>query len=127
MVFGYLLIVTLNRTLSANHIYYRKIGVKESFGSIDKTKFSDEAGQNEKAIANLNKAVRKAPNDLLSYIGLVLAYSYSGQPEQANSAAEEVLRINPKFTVAAFMKRSTVKDQSANDRMRDALIRSGLN
>jgi hypothetical protein len=46
--------------------------------------------------------------------------------EEARASAAEVLRINPKFTLELYAKRSLVKDRSVIDKAIDALRKAGL-
>ena len=80
----------------------------------------------EEAIVTLKRATQKAPNDLLSHISLLLAYSFSGQLENAQAEAAEVLRINPRFSVESYMKRSTWKEKGEIDRTIEAFRLAGL-
>jgi adenylate cyclase len=56
-------------------------------------------GRYEDAIAEGKKAFEIIPNDLSTPLGLVFAYAKLGRHEEARAAAEEVLRINPDFTL----------------------------
>jgi len=78
----------------------------------------------DKAIAALKRAIQNAPNDQLSHVSLVLAYSFSGQQEEAQAEAAEVVRINPKFSPESYVKRW--KNQAEKDRAIDAFHRAGL-
>jgi hypothetical protein len=49
-----------------------------------------------------------------------------GRDEEARASAAEVLRINPKFTLELYAKRSLVKDRSVIDKAIDALRKAGL-
>jgi hypothetical protein len=49
-----------------------------------------------------------------------------GQEQEARAEAAEVLKINPKFSVDAYAKRLTSKDQSVIDNFIDALRKAGL-
>ena len=83
-------------------------------------------GRYEEAIAALKKAIQKAPNDQLSHLSLVLAYSFAGQQEEAQAEAAEVLRINPKFSLESYKKRRTWKNQEEKDKAIAAYRRAGL-
>ena len=49
-----------------------------------------------------------------------------GREKEARAEAAEVLRINPKYSVDYYAKTLMFKDQSANDRVVDALRKAGL-
>ncbi|MGZ3614275.1 MAG: hypothetical protein ACXWMW_09450, partial [Syntrophales bacterium] len=53
------------------------------------------------------------------------AYSFLGRDEEAHAEAEEVFRINPKFSLERFLK-DLPYDQSRKDRVGDALRKAGL-
>jgi hypothetical protein len=49
-----------------------------------------------------------------------------GLEKEAQSEAEEVLRLNPKYSVDYFAKISPYKDQTETDKIMDALRKAGL-
>ena len=81
------------------------------------------AGQHEKGIEWCKKAVQQAPDDYIARIFLTTAYSMGGQLEDARAEVPEVLRINPKFSLAKAEKRANYKFK---DKMFDALRKVGL-
>jgi adenylate cyclase len=83
-------------------------------------------GRYEDGIAFSKKAIQKAPNDLIAYLGLTYAYSAAGRQEEAQKAAAELLRINPKFFLQSYEKRAAYKNQADTDRMIAALRKAGL-
>jgi adenylate cyclase len=82
-------------------------------------------GQYQKAITQYKKALRLAPNNILAHLSLAGAYSLLGRDEEAQAEAEEVLRINRKFSLERFLKELPY-DQSRKDRVADALRKAGL-
>jgi adenylate cyclase len=82
-------------------------------------------GQFQEAIAQIKKALRLAPNNILAHLALASAYSFLGRDEEAHAEAEEVFRINPKFSLERFLK-DLPYDQSRKDRVGDALRKAGL-
>ncbi len=80
-------------------------------------------GQYEEAIKWCEKAVRQDPDSFLTRLIMTMVYSQSGRLEDARAEAEEVLRINPKFSVDRWEKAVTGsnKEQSIA-----ALRRAGL-
>ena len=56
-------------------------------------------GRYEDAIVEGKKAFQINPNDLSTPLGLVIAYAKLGRKEEARTAAVEVLRINPEFSL----------------------------
>jgi tetratricopeptide (TPR) repeat protein len=72
------------------------------------------------------KAIERAPNDFWFHANLAVTYIMMGRDEEARASAAEVLRINPKFSVEFYAKRSLVKDRSVIDKAIDALRKAGL-
>jgi adenylate cyclase len=95
--------------------YYRHFGVALR-----------DSGQYEEAIALQRKALKNAPKDTIAYIVLISSASLAGRDEEARAAAEELLRINPKFSVAWVEKVSPHKDRTIVKRFCDGLRKAGL-
>jgi adenylate cyclase len=49
-----------------------------------------------------------------------------GREKEARAVAEEVLRINPKFSLDYYAKTLPYKDQSEKDKIIDAMRKAGL-
>jgi tetratricopeptide (TPR) repeat protein len=81
------------------------------------------AGQHEEGIKWCEKAVRQAPDDYIARVLLTVVYSWAGRDEDARSEAKEVLRINPKVSLAKIEKRANYKYK---DRMIEAMRKAGL-
>jgi adenylate cyclase len=82
--------------------------------------------QYEKAISIWNKTLERNPDYLFAYMGLTIAYSWNGSEDQARQAAKNVLRINPKFSVGYWEKRSHHKDRALAEQILDAWRKAGL-
>jgi len=73
------------------------------------------------------KGIQRAPDHITAHIGLGTAYSLMGREEEARVEAEEVLRINPKFSLDHFVKTAApYKDQSEVDKIINAMRKAGL-
>ena len=83
-------------------------------------------GRFEEAVSAHKKAIQRTPNFLWSHMMLTATYSMMGRDEEARAEAAEVLRINPKFSADFFAKTSVIKDQSAKDKIFNALRKAGL-
>jgi TolB-like protein/Flp pilus assembly protein TadD len=83
-------------------------------------------GQYEEAITWCEKAVRREPNDLLARVMMTVVYSLSGQDEKARAEADEVLRIQPKFTLDKFKKKLTYKREVDSELFLSALRKAGI-
>jgi adenylate cyclase len=66
-------------------------------------------GKYDEATNWCEKAVRLEPDDLLARTMMTVVYSLSGQDDKARAEADEVLRIQPKFTLDKFKKKLTYK------------------
>jgi tetratricopeptide (TPR) repeat protein len=82
--------------------------------------------QYDKSISTWNEAIERNPDYLFAYMGLTNAYWFAGLEDQAKQAAKHVLRINPKFTVGFWRKRSFLKDESLKEKVFDAWRKAGL-
>jgi adenylate cyclase len=83
-------------------------------------------GQFEDAVSGFKKALHRAPYHPLAHIGLGATYSLMGREKEARAEAEEILRINPKFSVDYFAKTTPYKNPSEIDKIADALRKAGL-
>jgi adenylate cyclase len=85
-----------------------------------------DSGQYDEAIAVAKKAIEREPDDLVAYVLLASSYGLAGRMEEANAAANEVLRINPKFSIERFMSIFPLKDPAARESVAEALRKAGL-
>ena len=83
-------------------------------------------GQYQEAITQYKKALRIAPNNIIAHIALAGTYSLLGRNEEARAEAEEVLRLNPKFSLESYAKTLPFKNQAQTDRFVEALRKAGL-
>ena len=82
--------------------------------------------QYEKAISLWNETLERNPDFIFAHMGLTMAYWFTGSEDQARQAAQQVLRVNPKFSVGYWEKRSTVKDKALKKQLFDAWRMAGL-
>jgi len=83
-------------------------------------------GRHEEAITALKKALNRAPNDVLTHISLAVACSLAGRMDEAQAEAEEVLKINPKFSLENFVETLPHKNKADKDLVIEALRKAGL-
>jgi len=83
-------------------------------------------GRYEEAVSALKKVVQRAPNHTLIHVWLAATYNMMGREKEARAEVEEVLRINPKFTLDSLTKILPYKDQSISDNYINALRKAGL-
>jgi adenylate cyclase len=84
------------------------------------------AGRFEEAVSAYKKAIQLSPNNIFAHYNLAAVYIWMGREKEARSEAEEVLRINPKFSLDWLAKAITYKDQSRRDNLVNALRKAGL-
>jgi adenylate cyclase len=80
----------------------------------------------EEAVSFYKKAIQLSPNNFLAHLHLAISYSLMGRERDARAEADEVLRINPKFSVDEYAKGTLWKDQSITDKYAKALRKAGL-
>jgi adenylate cyclase len=83
-------------------------------------------GQYEKAIEVCEKAISGNPDYMPVYLQLAASYSSLYRPEEARKAVEEVLRINPGFSLEYYANTLPFKNQEKLDRYINALRKAGL-
>jgi adenylate cyclase len=82
-------------------------------------------GRFEEAVSAFKKALQRAPNNLTVHIGLGATCSLMGREKEARAEAEEILRINPRFSLDYFKMISPYKDPLEIDKIADALRKAG--
>jgi adenylate cyclase len=83
-------------------------------------------GRNEEAIQAYKKAIYKEPTNLFARLYLGAAYALDGHEKKARAQAEEVLRIDPSFSLEYFSKTLPFKDYTKTQHVVDALRKAGL-
>ncbi len=80
----------------------------------------------DEAIAVLKNSLKRNPNFLSAHIFLAASYSLIGREDEARASAEEVMRINPKFSLERYSKLLGFKNKADKDLLISALQKSGL-
>jgi adenylate cyclase len=83
-------------------------------------------GLYEEAIEACKKAIQVTPDYPLAHQRLAAAYSLSGREIEARAEVEEILRIDPEFTVKRFAKVQPFKNQEDRTLFVKALKKAGL-
>jgi TolB-like protein/Flp pilus assembly protein TadD len=83
------------------------------------------SGYYEKAIEAAKKALQCEPNTPIPYTTLAISYIRLGREEEARTAAAEILRINPKWSLERYAK-VTPFTQSLAGQMIEDLRKAGL-
>jgi TolB-like protein/Tfp pilus assembly protein PilF len=84
------------------------------------------AGKPAEAITPLTQFLSRYPHILAAHLGLVMVYSELGKDPEAQAAAAEVLRINPKFSLEVHKQRMPIKDLAVLEQHIAALRKVGL-
>jgi adenylate cyclase len=79
----------------------------------------------EEAVKACEKALKLAPEGMMINIWATTVFSECGREKEARKSAKELLRINPKFSVEAYIKRIP-QNQKDKDRIAEALRKAGL-
>jgi adenylate cyclase len=82
--------------------------------------------QYEQAVSTLKKALAPNPKNISARRMLTVTYVEMGRLEDAKVQAEEILKIDPKFTSKGFEKVMPFKDGELARRYMDALRVAGL-
>jgi adenylate cyclase len=83
-------------------------------------------GRYDEAIATAKKGLERTPNHFNSLLALTIAYSLADRMEEAQATAEEVLRVQPKLSVAFFEKKLPYKNKVDLQLSIGALRKAGL-
>jgi adenylate cyclase len=82
--------------------------------------------QYDKAIFLWTETLERNPDYLFAFMGLTAAHELSGNKEKAQWAAENLLRVNPKFSIDVEEKMFPLKDEAFKKRLFDAYRSAGL-
>jgi adenylate cyclase len=83
-------------------------------------------GQYKKAIEVGKIALSDNPDQLPAYLILASSYTFLNRAEEARKAVEEILRINPGFSIKYYANTLPFKKQEELDKLINALRQAGL-
>ena len=83
-------------------------------------------GQYDQAIETLKRCREQNPENIGSYIQLVIVYGQLEQMEEAQAMVSEILKKNPKFSLKGYAKSRFYKDPAQIELELDALRKAGL-
>ncbi len=83
-------------------------------------------GQYEKAVHLYKKAIHLQPDDMFSHLNLALHYVTEKREADARAEAEEVLRINPKFSAKRYAEDVARADEAYKKWLLDGMRKAGL-
>jgi len=82
--------------------------------------------QYNEAIEFSKKSLIGNPDQLSAYLTLAACYSSLNLAEESHKAVEEILRVNPTFSLSYYAKILPYKSQETTDRFVEALRKAGL-
>ena len=80
----------------------------------------------EDVIVTAQEAIKIDPDYIYTYIVLAIAYAELGREQEANDAADNVLRIAPEYTLRTFAETKPFRDVDVLDRHIEGLRKAGL-
>jgi adenylate cyclase len=83
-------------------------------------------GRYEDAIEVFLETLQRSPDSLLAHINLTAAYNASGRQEEARNQAQELLRLDPAFSLDRWAKTIYLKDEAEAERYIADLRKAGL-
>jgi adenylate cyclase len=83
-------------------------------------------GDYERAIQTAQKAISSEPGNIRAHLNLIASYVMLGREKEAQAQAQEVISINPSFSLERLAKGLPYKDPSEKKRIVDALRKAGL-
>jgi len=83
-------------------------------------------GRYEDSIKVCKEALKRWPNNALAHARLAMAYMAVGREEEARKAAQDLLRIDPKFSAQRFAQTQTVKDPTVATQALELMNMAGL-
>jgi adenylate cyclase len=85
-----------------------------------------DMGSYEEAIAELRKAINRAPDSSICHFELAATYSLAGRSEEAKDEVAEDLKLNPKASLLRAEKNLPYRNKADTDRIIDAARKAGL-
>jgi adenylate cyclase len=82
--------------------------------------------QYRKAIEVYEKILERYPDNLWAHIWLTATYSTSGREEEARQQAEELIRLDPTFSLEQWAENTPIKDRVEVERFVADLRKAGL-
>jgi tetratricopeptide (TPR) repeat protein len=81
----------------------------------------------ERAMKASKKAINIEPTSIRAHLSLIVSFVMLGFEKEAYAQAQEVLNINPSFSLERLAKGLPFKDPAETERVLDALRKAGLN
>jgi TolB-like protein/class 3 adenylate cyclase/Flp pilus assembly protein TadD len=84
------------------------------------------AGRYDEALPACKKALLRSPKNTFSHMVMVATFISLGREEEARAEAQEVMRIDPNFSLAHWGERLPFKNRTDGERFFAALRKAGL-
>jgi adenylate cyclase len=82
--------------------------------------------QYEKAIETYKKALKRQSDFWPVYVGLAVSYTFLGREKEARAAVNEILNIDPDFSIELYKKTNHYKNQAELEHVVEALRKLGV-
>ena len=83
-------------------------------------------GRYDEAIEDLERSVELRPDFVPGHVWLASTYGHLGRQAEAEAAAAQVLRLNPRFSIAAYGGKVPYRDEAVLEQFRAGLRAAGL-
>jgi tetratricopeptide (TPR) repeat protein len=83
-------------------------------------------GRYEDAVKMCKEVISRWPNQLYGHIELVMAYMAWGRDDEARAAAQDLLRIDPKFSAQRYAQSLSFKDPALTAQALELMRKAGL-
>ena len=83
-------------------------------------------GQLDAAVAAYREAIRREPEYLTAHVNLVSILGELGRLDEANEAAREIFKLEPNFSIKAYMEGLSYRNPSDLARIEEGLQKTGL-
>jgi adenylate cyclase len=83
-------------------------------------------GRYEDTVKVCKEELTRWPNNVTAHARLVMAYSALGRDEEARAVAQELLRIDHKFSAQRLARRMTFKDPAISAQLLELMRKAGL-
>jgi tetratricopeptide (TPR) repeat protein len=83
-------------------------------------------GRQHEAVESYKKAIMLKPEHVHPHAFLAAVYSDLGRTAEARMTADEVMRLDPKFTASRFMQSHTLHDPARDARFIELMQQAGL-
>jgi len=83
-------------------------------------------GRKGDAVTSFKKAIDLKPDHVIPHAFLAAVCADLDLMDEARAEADQVMRLNPKFTASRFMQSQTLHDPVRDDRFKNLMQRAGL-